>query len=306
MVAEDSFISYAHIIDKELAVEKFRQWLKTGWFTPKDLSAEAEVKVSPVVLPFIMPRSVIKVAWSARIGTVEKSRYQNALRDYERDKKIYERSIGYPQPIKPDIDDYSNWVVRSGELEDSLSLEPSPAFEWDELMTGNFYLATNHNPTFKAIEKGLREIINKKFFAVHTDAEAAVDDSQFFKCNERKVQNIISEFNAEIEKFARKAAWDKARSLGDFVSDLEYQIDNDSSSQNIFWVGVPFYICQYKYNQSGYNCLIEAVTGGIVGLKPKNKGLILLISIISVALTGIGAYYLTTEWPNIQNLIRPH
>lgn len=243
------------VVGNEASMNKFKEWIGKGFFTPGALKRLASLKkLHGVYIPFWTFDADTSSSWTAMAGY-----YYYESQTYTENGKTMTRQVRK-----------TRWVPASGYYEHS----------FDDVL-----VVASHGVSQKSAEwvypYDLKQVVNY--------------DSQFILGLSSEVYQIGPQegFNTG-EKIMDAHIWDACRRAipGDTHRDLH--VNTRKSNIHFKHILLPLWVSAYQFRGKTYQFLINGQTGKIAGQKPVSVGKVLLV-IGAAAAIGFGIWYLVSR-----------
>lgn len=240
------------VITKKDSVEKFRKWIKEGWFRPNALKRLAQLgDLHGIYVPFWTFDAETNSNWSGEAGFY-----------YYETESYYENGEHKTRQVRR-----TRWEWRSGsfskDFDDVLIVASKglPRNIIEKIYPFRLNEATNYDPKVM----------------VGWEAEIySVEVNDGYKMAEDVMDN-------EIRAIARRElGGDTQRGLS---------VSTDKWGQTFKHLILPVWLCTYRYNNKSYQFAVNGQTGKINGEKPFSWVKITLFILFLIAI-GVGIYFL--------------
>jgi len=236
------------VVTKRQASEKFKDWIKKGWFHPNKLKKLAALgDVHGIYVPFWTFDAQTYTQWQGQAGY-----------HYYENQTVYENGEQKTKRVRK-----TRWESKSGRFR-----QP-----FDDVLV----VASRGLPE-KIIERifpyRLEETINyQNELVVGWESEIySVDVQQGYQKAEHKMMEDLR------NRARRELGGDEQRSL---------TVDSDFFEQTFKHLILPVWLCSYQYNGKSYQFAVNGQTGRINGEKPISTIKVIITVLIVVAIIGL-------------------
>lgn len=245
-------------IDKRESVDKFKVWIKKGWFHPNKLKKLASMEdIHGIYVPFWTFDSNSYSEWSGEAGY-----------HYYETEQVYENGKYVSKQVRK-----TRWVWKQGSFNE----------HFDDLLI----LASKGLPE-KIIEKiypyNLNEVVNhSNELVVGWEAEIyslGVKDG-YSKAEEKMHQAIRSRASGEL-------GGDTQRGL---------TVDSDFYDQTFKHLILPVWLCSYRFNNKTFQFAVNGQTGKINGQKPISAIKVILFVLLILTII-MATYFIIQQYNN--------
>ena len=232
-------------IGKKEAVQKFKDWIKKGWFHPNKLKKLAALgDVHGIYVPFWTYDAQTYTEWSGEAGF-----------HYYETEQVYENGEYKSKQVKK-----TRWEWRSGTFNQF----------FDDILV--------------VASKGLPETIIEKIFPYQLD-EVVNHNSELMVGLESEIYSLgVKEGykKAEDQMFEKLRARAKRDLGGDTQRGLS--LNADFYDQTFKHIILPVWLCTYKYNDKTYQFAVNGQNGKINGQKPISTIKVVLLVLLIIAI----------------------
>ncbi|MCB9231842.1 MAG: hypothetical protein H6581_09280 [Bacteroidia bacterium] len=241
-------------IRKQEALDKFKEWIKKGWFHPGDLKKIASLeKIAGVYVPFWTYDAMTYSNWTAEAGY----HYYTTETYTDKDGNTQTRQV-----------QHTRWVPASGYFEH---------FFDDVLVVGSNGIEQNMVERVYPFE--LKEVVNfdSQYILGWNSEVYQKDVKEGFQVAESKMDDYIR------QACSQQVPGDTQRNLR--VSTRKHNI----TFKHIL---LPMWVAGYQYKNKVFQFLVNGQTGKSGGSKPISAIKVILLILLIIAI-GVGIYFLT-------------
>ncbi len=255
VIRPESLVPFA--VEKKVATDKFKHWLRKLWFRPFDLKHKAEVEeMHGVYIPYWCFDSNVASHWTAQSGT-----YYYETETYT-DRDASGNTVTKTRQVQK-----TRWRWTSGNRKDHYD---------DLLVCASKGLPRDMAEKLRSFDTASLRPWEPGFLAGWKAEEYAVDLNTSWK-----------------EAVERMEASQRQRCSGDVPGDTQrfLSVENQFSGERFKHVLLPLWISSYRYQEKVYRFLVNGQTGEVTGKAPLSWFKILLLVVI-IAAAAVGIYLL--------------
>ena len=266
------------LLEENVAIEKFRKWLVSAFYLPREINRNTEISASLQILPTGDITYKYKNDWHAEIGVFQKEKYQKAYNKIKARKESLQKAGQSNQanelkyPNKKDVD-FWVWSHDQGTHQNICKFSNCPLFSFDNLFGAKDVITEFIDDFSEAIFKLITPESLKANKTISEESDKTILGMYLNSCNNHAVKNT-------------PYPGDKQRNIKANIDILESSIKKKY---------LPVYIMEYYYKKKKFINCCDAVNATCCnGARPRSNywdeillGLIGFLSIIMFFLKGV-------------------